>query len=323
MARSTKHARIPYCPFAETLRYTRLDTLREETKRDHCSLVMDYQELVLDGAPQLVEYDGAPAEYLEGHYVPRRLRFSGVTLLQREGLYENLDSLPFDHSARCLQGMSHWYPPGKSEPLYLLGSGSTDSAGLLVSARHCTEEVRSGSQLRVEFTLPWSSPPPLPAGLVPAPQQLQSRYGGDPITIRLGKRLYHRRLFVGGLDYQTGTRPAVDSVLNLSEHPSRWSESRAAVQDRWSTKGEGAQGMSAAELGQEAQWVIERLRSGQRVLIHCSAGINRSVSICCATLIQLEGLTAEAALQRVRERHPWARPDQKHWLNLRWLARQR
>ena len=29
---------------------------------------------------------------------------------------------------------------------------------------------------------------------------------------------------------------------------------------------------------------------------------------------------AEAALERVREHHPWARPDPYHWLALRWLA---
>lgn len=35
----------------------------------------------------------------------------------------------------------------------------------------------------------------------------------------------------------------------------------------------------------------------------------------------LEGLSAEAALARVRKTHPWARPDSRHWLKLRWLGR--
>jgi protein-tyrosine phosphatase len=55
-------------------------------------------------------------------------------------------------------------------------------------------------------------------------------------------------------------------------------------------------------------------------LVHCSAGFNRSVTVCCAVLILLEGLSADAALARVREHHPWARPDSQHWLALRWLA---
>jgi len=78
--------------------------------------------------------------------------------------------------------------------------------------------------------------------------------------------------------------------------------------------------MDVAEITDEAQWVIEHLRVGRRVLVHCSAGMNRSATICCAALILIEGISAEAALERVREHHPWARPDPYHWLALRWLA---
>ncbi len=78
--------------------------------------------------------------------------------------------------------------------------------------------------------------------------------------------------------------------------------------------------MSVADLTAEAQWVVEHLRVGRRALVHCSAGMNRAATICCAALILLEGLSAEAALKRVREHHPWARPDPYHWLALRWLA---
>ena len=80
--------------------------------------------------------------------------------------------------------------------------------------------------------------------------------------------------------------------------------------------------MSLEVICEEAQWVIERLSKKQRVLVHCVAGMNRSSTICCAVLILLEGLTAEQALERVREHHPWARPDSRHWLKLRWLAQQ-
>jgi protein-tyrosine phosphatase len=78
--------------------------------------------------------------------------------------------------------------------------------------------------------------------------------------------------------------------------------------------------MDVAEIVEQAEWVIERLRAGQRVLVHCLAGLNRSVTVCCAVLILLEGISAETALERVREHHPWARPDTHHWLALRWLA---
>jgi hypothetical protein len=113
MRRSTKHAQIPYFPLVETLRHARLDTLWEEPGPRGNSLVLDYQELVPDAPPQLVKRNDSLAECLQGHYVPRRLRFAGLTLLKQKGLYATLDLLPPDHAARSLQGMLHWYPPEK------------------------------------------------------------------------------------------------------------------------------------------------------------------------------------------------------------------
>lgn len=113
-------------------------------------------------------------------------------------------------------------------------------------------------------------------------------------------------------------------MFNVGEKPSNWvKDNQIDSQDRWDNKGEGPKGMSVDVIREEANWVIERLRKSQRVLIHCVAGMNRSSTICCATLILLEGLTAEQALERVREHHPWARPDSNHWLKLRWLAKNR
>ena len=116
-------------------------------------------------------------------------------------------------------------------------------------------------------------------------------------------------------------RPDVQLVLNVGEEPSRWTATTPLnPADRWDNKGEGSDGMDVSEITEEARWVIERLQAGQRVLVHCAAGMNRSAAICCAVLILLEGLSAEAALERVREHHPWARPDSHHWLVVRWLA---
>ena len=157
--------------------------------------------------------------------------------------------------------------------------------------------------------------------LVPQPKQLHRRFGGDPVTFHLGSRSFPQRLFIGGVDIQPDERPKVDLVFNVGENPSRWGkDNQIYVEDRWDNKGEGSEGMSLAVLREEANWVIEHLRKNRRVLVHCAAGMNRSAAICCATLILLEGLTAEQALERVREHHPWARPDSGHWLKLRWLA---
>jgi hypothetical protein len=123
------------------------------------------------------------------------------------------------------------------------------------------------------------------------------------------------------LDIQTDNRPEVDAVLNLGEECSRWaiSSSKHPV-DRWVNKGEGKDGMNIDEIVTEAQWVIDHLYQGSKVLVHCVAGFNRSVTICCAILMLMENLSAERALMRVREHHPWALPDSNHWLMLRWLT---
>ena len=234
MSRSAKHARIPHFPFAESLRYARLDGLREEQARNNTAVVLDYHELVLDSAPKVVIHDGAPAEYLQGYYVPRRLRFSGISLFKGSNLYTALENLPTDHPARLLQGILHWYPPEETEPLYLLLNSSSEAESLMVSARQCIAETRSGPAIPVTRIQRWSAPPALRSGLVPNAKRLLSRYGGDPISIHLGRRLYHQRLFVGGIDRQPQTRPQVDVVLNLSELPSRWSPAQDRPSDRWS-----------------------------------------------------------------------------------------
>jgi len=200
-------------------------------------------------------------------------------------------------------------------------NGTNDPADLTLSARQFTLEDRPGRKEAIDLIRDWS-PAPLPtARLVPLNQKLRQRFGGDPVSVQIGERVYHRRLFVGGLDCQTNQRPEVGAVLNLGDEPSKWCGSEIGIYaDRWACKGEGQSGMDMGEITAEARWVIERLKVGQSVLVHCSAGFNRSVTICCAALILLEGLTAEEALERVREHHPWARPDPHHWLVLRWIA---
>ena len=322
MPRRTQHACILNFPYARSLQGAILEALREEVHGKRLDLVTDYQELRPSIPPDLLLSDGRPCERVQGQYVPRRLRFKGVHLLERTGVYARLEGVPRDHAARSIRDLLHFRPANKEDPLYLLLSGSDDPDGLMFSARGCLLEPRSGPVEEVHLVRHWSPPPLLKPGMVPNPSRLRQRYGGDPITIHLGRRTYHQRLFVGGVDLQGEQRPWVDAVLNLGEEPSCWvKDGLADARDRWALKGEGLSGMSTDELTGEAHWVIERLRAGERVLVHCAGGFNRSVTTCCAVLILLEGLSAEASLGRVREHHPWARPDTYHWLVLRWLAR--
>lgn len=312
----TRHTHILEFPHTHSLVNARLDDLREETHGSRRELIFDYQELRLSAAPELIAIDDRPYERLRGEYVPRRLRLSGLHWAKREGVFTHPADIAPNDDARLLEGMLCWRTPDDEEYCLLLDHGGP-SNGFSFSARDCVSEERTGPVEPIEIVRDWSSPPMLPARLVPKPQRLHQRYGGDPITIHMNGRMFHQRLFVGGLEHQSDQRPDVHAVLNLSEDDNRWPLTAA---DRRAEKGEGLQGMDIAEIAAEAQWVIERLQAGQRVLVHCSGGLNRSVTICCAVLTQLEHLSAEDALNRVREHHPWARPDSHHWLKLRWLA---
>jgi len=312
----TRHTRILEFPHTRSLVNAHLDDLREETHGSQRDLICDYRELRLLAAPELIAIDDRPYESLYGEYVPRRLRFRGLRWVKSRGVFTRLDDIAPDADARSLEGMLCWRAPNDAE-YCLLFDHADASSGFLFSARDCVSEERSGPVKSIEIVRDWSAPPRLPARLVPNPQRLHQRYGGDPITFRLNGRAFQRQLFVGGMEHQSDQRPAVHAVLNLSEDDNRWPLTAA---DRRAEKGEGSQGMDLAEIVAEAQWVIDRLQAGQRVLVHCSAGFNRSVTICCAVLMQLENLSAEEALARVREHHLWARPDSHHWLRLRWLA---
>lgn len=311
----TRHARILEFPHMRSLVNAHLDDLREETHGSRRNLIFDYRELRLSAPPELIAIDDRPHERLRGEYAPRRLRFRGLRWVKSRGVFTHLDDIAPDADVRSLEGMLCWRAPDNEE-YCLLFDHADASSGFLFSARDCVSEERTGLVEPIEIVRDWSSPPLLPARLMPKPQRLHQRYGGDPITIHLNGRMFPQRLFVGGMEHQSDQRPAVHAVLNLSEDDNRWPLTAA---DRRAEKGEGSQGMDLAEIRAEAQWVIDRLQTGQRVLVHCSAGFNRSVTICCAVLMQLENLSAEEGLNRVREHHPWARPDSHHWLKLRWM----
>lgn len=320
MTKATAHARMLALPEGHSPAGGRLEALTLVTCGRRVDLLMDFQALQMLAAPVLTEVGGQVREKVEGVYLPRRLRFVGVQIERGAELIARLPGVPLDDPGRTLSGPWQWRSP-EGERRYAVTSRLEPNGSLLVIAQRVVAEPREGAPLAAAYTRAWSPPPPAPARLVPNPRRLRERYGGDPIAVVLKGRMQRRLLFIGGLDTQGAGRPQVGAVANLSEEASRWCEpDRLDSRDRWAKKGEGTQGMTAAEIATEARWVIERLQAGQRVLVHCSAGMNRSATVCCGVLILLEGLTAEAALARVREHHPWARPDPYHWLALRWLA---
>lgn len=326
MDQNSPNAEILDFEGSHTLQNARLDDIKEIKSDSTHQLILEYRELELTEPSTISQKDGKLWETLTGHYVPHKLTFGNIKWIMRQGLYENLDDVAPDDDCRFLQGILHWEKPAgrwrtpDREPLFLLFHSSSD-ANLVFSATETHMETGQGDGERVTIRRDWSSPPPIPPGIVYIKTSEQKERGGDSIPIRLDKQEYEDLLFVGSLEDQHDSRPDVNSILNLCEIKNPWLQADVMPpEDRWSRHGEGNAGMSLAEIVQEAEWAIDRLRSGRRVLVHCEMGFNRSVTVACAILIMLEELSAEDALYRIRQHHRWARPDVYHWLKLRWLA---
>ena len=322
MAKRASHIRLYHFPFSQEVFDGRIERVVEIAgPRGSADILVDFLGLRARGAPEWIIAEGRPWEVVRGVQVPLRLRFTRARWVARSGVFADLEAHPADHPARRLFNVMHIRLP-HSDPRYWIFTdtlGPTDALSLKAAA--CALEERPGEPREVMVRRRWSWRPPSRPGLVPAPSTLHRLYGGDPVAIRLGRRLYRHRLFIGGLRHQGTERPLVDHVLNLCEEPNPWLPVYGAhPADRHARKGELAEGMAAEELLEEGAAIAERLRAGQRVLVHCAAGVNRSSTVCCAALIALEGLSAAEALARVRERHPDAAPDPYHWLLLRWLS---
>jgi hypothetical protein len=312
------HARILQHPFALSLQGALLDSCWEEQRGKWLHITLNLRSLEKTHS-ELIQSEGAIRERIEGHYVPMRLDFFRVSELKMSDLFLRLIDLSPNDPTRTINDLLCWQPPERQDPFYLFYMQEADNIRFF--ARRAAYSKLSQEASPVTLERDWCPPPPMSGRLVPKPKKLHKRFGGDPVTVQIDRRIYHRRLFIGGLDIQANERPQVDVVLNLGETPSKWAhDEQEYPEDRWDPKGEGSEGMSLDVIREEANEVIEHLKKHKRVLVHCAAGMNRSSTICCAILILLEGLTAEQALKRVREQHPWARPDSRHWLKLRWLA---
>jgi hypothetical protein len=310
-----KHARIIQHSFTPALQGALLDSYDKQQRGKQLHLRLNLHVVESITSSDLFEKQGQIHEHLQGNYVPIRLQFSRVSELRDSDFFNNLSDLPIYDPTRRISDMLALHQPKRQDVFHLFLMQAQHVDNLMFFARNVMRES-------ITLERDWCPPPSMPARLVPQPTKLHQRFGGDPVTVHVESRRYHQRLFIGGIEIQPNERPQVDVVFNVGEEPSRWvTDDKTSSADRWDNKGEGSEGMSLEVIRNESEWVIERLRKNQRVLIHCAAGMNRSSTICCAVLILLEGLTAERALERVRGHHPWARPDSRHWLKLRWLAK--
>ncbi len=317
MSTTKLRTRILEYPFATLLQGARLDSYRETRYK----IILQIQGFQPQSS-KLIRRDGKIFERVKAKLIPMELTFSKISKLKRDDFFTDLDQYSMDDSSRTIAYMYSWRQPNRQKVFYMFGLRLPAGAEIsfLASEVNCTISHAAKKPFTIERD--WSPAPPMPNRLVPEFKSINTKYGGDPVGINRNGVETHRRLFVGGVHLQPRSRPHVDAVLNVGEEPSRWVKPGEDLKstDRAVEHGEGSQGMTVDQINAEAGWVIERLRDDQRVLVHCVAGMNRSVTICCAVLILLERLSAEAALARVRSHHPWARPDSHHWLALRWLA---
>jgi len=69
-------------------------------------------------------------------------------------------------------------------------------------------------------------------------------------------------------------------------------------------------------LKQGIAFIREQKRLGNRVLVACGAGINRSSTVCTAVLKEDEGLSLFDAFKEVKKKHPESMPHQPVWESL-------
>ena len=309
--------RIIEHPFASLMQGGRLDMFRENAQDLH--ITVQGLEVI---ESEVFERDGKLYERVTGRHIPIKITFANIKELNRGDFFTTLENYPLDDPSRVIAQMHSWKMPGMNEIFHIFNMRGPVGANMNFFAGSATHEQNAASE-QFTFERDWSPAPPMPEGFVPQPIDLHDNFGGDPVTVKIGDTIQDRRLFVGGLENQPDSRPPqVNAVLNLGERPSIWVKGNEVhPNDRVVQKGEGTQGMSADEIRTEANWVIERLKKDEKVLVHCVAGMNRSATICCAVVMLLEDVSANAALKRVRENHPWAKPDSYHWLTLRWLEK--
>lgn len=63
-------------------------------------------------------------------------------------------------------------------------------------------------------------------------------------------------------------------------------------------------------------FIREQKRLGNRILVACGAGINRSSTFCTAALKEEEGLSLLDAFKEVKKRHPESMPHEPVWESL-------
>lgn len=74
--------------------------------------------------------------------------------------------------------------------------------------------------------------------------------------------------------------------------------------------------IASRHIRQGVDFILEHRLRGNRILVACGAGINRSSSFCAAALKEAEGLSLFKAFKEVKRKHPESMPHQPVWESL-------
>ena len=70
---------------------------------------------------------------------------------------------------------------------------------------------------------------------------------------------------------------------------------------------------SPALIKQGVEFILAEKEKGNKVLVACGAGMNRSTAFCMAALKEVEGLSLLDAYKEIKRRHPESLPHEPVW----------
>jgi len=79
-----------------------------------------------------------------------------------------------------------------------------------------------------------------------------------------------------------------------------------AVDHRYAPIKDGRLDKQGEQLGYAVSLVLERVKQGEDVLVHCLAGRNRSALVAALAYKELEGVTGQQAYDHIMRVRPWA-----------------
>ena len=74
--------------------------------------------------------------------------------------------------------------------------------------------------------------------------------------------------------------------------------------------------LRSTTLRRGVEFILQHKAEGRSVIVTCAVGTSRSVTFAVAALKEAEGLSLDAALSSVVERHPLAGPNERLWASL-------